>query len=124
MTPLFHAGAEPLDSPLFHAGAGPLEERILLALAEINDPEMPVNLVDLGLIYGVTVDGGRVRIRLTFTAMGCPASDMILGDIRERLLAEPGIEELSLEVVWDPPWTSARLSDDGREALRAWGLSI
>jgi len=124
MTPLFHAGAEPLDSPLFHAGAGPLEERILLALAEINDPEMPVNLVDLGLIYGVTVDGGRVRVRLTFTAMGCPASDMILGDIRERLLAEPGIEELSLEVVWDPPWTSARLSDEGREALRAWGLSI
>ena len=124
MTPLFHAGAEPLDSPLFHAGAGPLEERILLALAEINDPEMPVNLVDLGLIYGVTVDGGRVRVRLTFTAMGCPASDMILGDIRERLLAEPGIEELRLEVVWDPPWTSARLSDDGREALRAWGLSI
>ena len=111
-------------TPLFHAGAGPLEERILLALAEINDPEMPVNLVDLGLIYGVTVDGGRVRVRLTFTAMGCPASDMILGDIRERLLAEPGIEELSLEVVWDPPWTSARLSDDGREALRAWGLSI
>jgi metal-sulfur cluster biosynthetic enzyme len=95
-----------------------------LALAEINDPEMPVNLVDLGLIYGVTVDGGRVRVRLTFTAMGCPASDMILGDIRERLLAEPGIEELRLEVVWDPPWTSARLSDDGREALRAWGLSI
>jgi metal-sulfur cluster biosynthetic enzyme len=95
-----------------------------LALAEINDPEMPVNLVDLGLIYGVTVDGGLVRVRLTFTAMGCPASDMILGDIRERLLAEPGIEELRLEVVWDPPWTSARLSDDGREALRAWGLSI
>jgi metal-sulfur cluster biosynthetic enzyme len=95
-----------------------------LALAEINDPEMPVNLVDLGLIYGVDVDGGRVRVRLTFTAMGCPASDMILGDIRERLLAEPGIEELRLEVVWDPPWTSARLSDDGREALRAWGLSI
>jgi metal-sulfur cluster biosynthetic enzyme len=72
----------------------------------------------------VDVDGGRVRVRLTFTAMGCPASDMILGDIRERLLAEPGIEELRLEVVWDPPWTSARLSDDGREALRAWGLSI
>ena len=123
-SPLFHAGAGPLDSPPLHAGAGPLEERIFLALAEINDPEMPVNLVDLGLIYGVTVDGGRVRVRLTFTAMGCPASDMILGDIRERLLAEPGIEELRLEVVWDPPWTSARLSDDGREALRAWGLSI
>jgi metal-sulfur cluster biosynthetic enzyme len=123
-SPLFHAGAGPLDSPLFHAGARPLEERIWLALAEINDPEMPVNLVDLGLIYGLTVDGGRVCVSLTFTAMGCPASDMILGDIRERLLAEPGIEDVNLDVVWDPPWTSARLSAEGRDALRAWGLSV
>jgi metal-sulfur cluster biosynthetic enzyme len=111
-------------SPLFHAGAGPLEARVWSALAEINDPEMPVNLVDLGLIYGLTVEGGRVRVRLTFTAMGCPASDMIIGDIRERLLAEPGIEDVRLDVVWDPPWTSARLTADGREALRAWGLSV
>jgi metal-sulfur cluster biosynthetic enzyme len=101
-----------------------LEERIWLALAEINDPEMPVNLVDLGLIYGLTVDGGRVCVRLTFTAMGCPATEMLMGDVRERLLAEPGIDDVRLEVVWDPPWTSARLTADGREALRAWGLSV
>ena len=101
-----------------------LRDRIWLALAEINDPEMPVNLVDLGLIYGLTVDGGRVCVSLTFTAMGCPASDMILGDIRERLLAEPGIEDVDLDLVWDPPWTSARLSAEGRDALRAWGLSV
>ena len=63
-------------SPLSHAGAGPLEERIWSALAEINDPEMPVNLVDLGLIYGLTVDEGRVCVSLTFTAMGCPASEL------------------------------------------------
>ncbi len=114
----------PIFSPLFHAGAGPLEARLWSALGEINDPEMPVNLVDLGLIYGLTVDGGRVCVRLTFTAMGCPASDMIMGDIRERLLAEPGIDEVSLDVVWDPPWTSARLTEDGRDALRSWGLSV
>ena len=119
-------------SPLFHAGAGPfegivkapLEARLWSALAEINDPEMPVNLVDLGLIYGLTVDGGRVCVRLTFTAMGCPATEMLMGDVRERLLAEPGIDDVRLEVVWDPPWTSARLTADGREALRAWGLSV
>jgi metal-sulfur cluster biosynthetic enzyme len=111
-------------SPLFHAGAGPLEERIWSALKEINDPEMPVNLVDLGLIYGLTVDGGTVCVRLTFTAMGCPATEMLMGDVRERLLAEPGIDAVRLEVVWDPPWTSARLSADGRETLRAWGLSV
>jgi phenylacetate-CoA oxygenase PaaJ subunit len=104
--------------------APPLEARVWSALAEINDPEMPVNLVDLGLIYGLTVEGGRVRVRLTFTAMGCPATEMIMGDIRERLLAEPGIEDVRLDLVWDPPWTSARLTADGREALRAWGLSV
>jgi metal-sulfur cluster biosynthetic enzyme len=93
-------------------------------LKEINDPEMPVNLVDLGLIYGLTFDGGTVSVRLTFTAMGCPATEMLMGDVRDRLLAEPGIDEVRLEVVWDPPWTSARLSPDGRETLRAWGLSV
>jgi metal-sulfur cluster biosynthetic enzyme len=101
-----------------------LQERIWSALAEINDPEMPVNLVDLGLIYGLTVEDGRVRVRLTFTAMGCPATEMLIGDVRERLLAEPGVEDVWVDVVWDPPWTSARLSADGREALRAWGLSV
>jgi metal-sulfur cluster biosynthetic enzyme len=119
-------------SPLFHAGAGPfegavkppLEARLWSALAEINDPEMPVNLVDLGLIYGVSVDRGCASVRLTFTAMGCPATEMLMADIRERLLAEPGIEEVRLDVVWDPPWTSARLTADGRDALRAWGLSV
>ena len=101
-----------------------LQTRVWAALAEINDPEMPVNLVDLGLIYGIDVIGGAVRLRLTFTAMGCPATDMIMGDIRDRLLAEPGVESVAIEVVWDPPWTSARLTPDGRGALLAWGLSV
>ena len=111
-------------SPLFHAGAGPLEARVWTALAEINDPEMPVNLVDLGLVYGVDVVDGMVRLRLTFTAMGCPATEMLMGDIRERLLAEPGVESVAIDVVWDPPWSSSRLTPDGREALLAWGLSV
>jgi len=101
-----------------------LQTRVWAALAEINDPEMPVNLVDLGLIYGIEVVGGMVRLRLTFTAMGCPATDMIMSDIRDRLLAEPGVESVAIEIVWDPPWTSARLTPDGRGALLAWGLSV
>src|SRR5438067_4023741 len=104
--------------------AASLEARVWAALAEVNDPEMPVNLVDLGLIYGVDVGEGIVRLRLTFTAMGCPASDMIVSDIRERLLAEPGVGEVVIEVVWDPPWSSARLTRGGRDALQAWGLSV
>src|SRR2546428_12841839 len=104
--------------------AATLEARVRAALAEIDDPEMPVNLVDLGLIYGLQVGEGTVRLRLTFTAMGRPASDMIVGDIRERLLAEPGIRAVVIDVGWDPPWTSARLTPDGREALPAWALAV
>ena len=100
------------------------EQRIWLALAEINDPEMPINLVDLGVVYGIALEDRTVRVRLTFTAMGCPASDMIIGDIRERLLAEPGVDAVAIDIVWDPPWSSARMTAEGREALRAWGLSV
>jgi metal-sulfur cluster biosynthetic enzyme len=101
-----------------------LEPELWSALAEIQDPEMPVNLVDLGLIYGVEEGEGTVRVRLTFTAMGCPAIDMIIDDIRQRLLDVPGVADVEVEVVWDPPWSSARLSSDGRDALQAWGLSV
>jgi phenylacetate-CoA oxygenase PaaJ subunit len=106
------------------AAAPALEARLWSALSEIQDPELPVSLVDLGLIYGLSLEGERVRVRLTFTAMGCPATDMILSDVRERLLLEPGVEAVDLEVVWDPPWTSARLTQQGRQELRDFGLSV
>jgi metal-sulfur cluster biosynthetic enzyme len=101
-----------------------LEARVWSALSEIDDPEMPVNLVDLGLIYGLEVGEGTVDLRLTFTAMGCPAGDLIVEDIRERLLREPGIEQVNIDVVWNPPWSSSRLTPAGRDALLAWGLSV
>ena len=86
---------------------------------------MPINLVDLGVIYDIRqADDGRVEVDLTFTAMGCPASDFILDDVRERLLREPGVDEVRVNVVWDPPWTSARLTEQGREALEEWGLAV
>ena len=107
------------------AAAEPLETRVWSALAEIDDPEMPVNLVDLGLIYGVEVGEGTVRLRLTFTAMGCPATDMIMGDIRTRLLAEPGVDDVVIDVVWDPPWSSTRLTPEGRaRAARLGALGL
>jgi metal-sulfur cluster biosynthetic enzyme len=99
-------------------------ERLWAALAEVQDPEMPINLVDLGVIYGITEQDGTVEIDLTFTAMGCPASDFILEDVRERLLSEPGVRDVRINVVWDPPWTAARMTQDGRDALEAWGLAV
>jgi phenylacetate-CoA oxygenase PaaJ subunit len=99
-------------------------ERLLTALRQVSDPEMPVNIVDLGLVYAVQDRGGLVSVDLTFTAMGCPAADFILSDVREALLALPGVREVEVRIVWDPPWTAARLSPAGREALEMWGLSI
>ncbi len=101
-----------------------MNERLWAALAEVEDPEMPVNLVDLGLIYEVEERDGVVDVNLTFTAMGCPASDFILEDVRERLLREDGVREVRVKVVWDPPWTTARMTQAGRDALEAWGLAV
>jgi metal-sulfur cluster biosynthetic enzyme len=99
-------------------------ERLWAALAEVQDPEMPVNLVDLGVIYGIDERDGVVEVDLTFTAMGCPASDFILEDVRERLLREEGVREVRVKVVWDPPWTTARITQAGRDALESWGLAV
>jgi metal-sulfur cluster biosynthetic enzyme len=101
-----------------------VNERLWAALSEVQDPEMPVNLVDLGLIYGINEHEGVVEVDLTFTAMGCPASDFILEDVRERLLREEGVRDVRVTVVWDPPWTTARMTEAGRDALQTWGLAV
>jgi metal-sulfur cluster biosynthetic enzyme len=101
-----------------------MSAHLLSALSEVDDPEMPVNIVDLGLVYGIRQDGRRVVVDLTFTAMGCPAADFIVGDITERLLREPDVDEVEVAVVWDPPWTAARITPAGLDALRMWGLAV
>ena len=98
--------------------------RLWAALAEVQDPEMPVNLVDLGIIYGITEREGIVDVDLTFTAMGCPASEFILEDVRERLLREEGVRDVRVNVVWNPPWSAARMTQAGRDTLEAWGLAV
>ena len=100
------------------------QQRFWDALSEVQDPEMPVNLVDLGVIYAIKERGGVVEVDLTFTAMGCPASEFILDDVRERLLHEAGVTEVRINVVWDPPWTVARMTEAGRDALESWGLAV
>jgi metal-sulfur cluster biosynthetic enzyme len=101
-----------------------MNERLWTALSQVQDPEMPVNLVDLGVIYAIAERDGVVEVDLTFTAMGCPASEFILEDVRERLLREPGVTEVRIKVVWDPPWTVARMTEAGRDALESWGLAV
>jgi len=93
------------------------------ALRDVIDPEMPISVVDMGLIVDLRKQAGVVDLKLTFTALGCPAMDFIMDDIRERLLRETGVCEVRIEVVWDPIWTKARLSAEGIDILRYWGIS-
>ncbi len=100
------------------------ESDLWRALEDVNDPEFPMSVVDMGLVYGVTRKDGCVCVQITFTAMGCPAMEMILDDVRARLLREPGVKEVQIEIVWDPPWNKSRLSERGRELLKMWGIAV
>jgi metal-sulfur cluster biosynthetic enzyme len=94
------------------------------ALREVEDPELPISLVDMGLIIRVRREDGHITIVLTYTMMGCPAMDMIENDVRARLGTIAGVESIDIEVVWDPVWTKARLTSEGRRALLMSGVSV
>lgn len=94
------------------------------ALREVEDPELGISVVDMGLVVAARRDDGRASIQITYTAMGCPATGMIEEDARARLLLVPGVEAVEIETVWDPVWTAARLTGDGRDALLLLGVSV
>jgi metal-sulfur cluster biosynthetic enzyme len=99
-----------------------VEARLWEALREVEDPEIPISVVGMGLIVSLNYADGIVDIELTFTAMGCPAMDFIQDDIRERLLQEPEVEEVRIEVVWDPVWTRSRIREESRATMRRLGI--
>ena len=99
-----------------------VEARLWLALREVEDPEIPISVVGMGLIVALAWDDGVVDVQLTFTAMGCPAMDFIQDDIRERLLREPDVDEVRIEIVWDPVWTRARIREESRVTMRRLGI--
>ena len=99
-----------------------VEARLWRALQEVEDPEIPVSVVGLGLIVSLSFADGVVDLQLTFTAMGCPAMDFIQDDIRERLLAEPDVDEVRIEIVWDPVWTRKMIREEARETMRGLGI--
>lgn len=99
-------------------------ETIWAALAEVTDPEMPISIVDMGLIYDIRLHGGYVEIDMTFTAIACPAMDMLISDVHEKVRAVPGVFEVKVNVVWNPPWTKSRLSARGRDILQSFGVAV
>ena len=99
-----------------------VEARLWMALRDVEDPEIPISVVGMGLIVGLEFDDGIVDLKLTFTAMGCPAMDFIQDDIRDRLMQEPEVEEVRIEIVWDPVWTRSMIREEARETMRGLGI--
>jgi metal-sulfur cluster biosynthetic enzyme len=109
-------------APLTPAQA--VEAKLWQALQEVEDPEIPISVVGMGLIVSLawSADERAVDIELTYTAMGCPATEFIEGDIRDRLLQEPEVDEVRIEVVWDPVWTRSRIREEARATMRRLGI--
>lgn len=93
------------------------KEDVMEVLKDCYDPEIPINVVDLGLIYDVQVDNDKVDIKMTLTAPGCPMHGIISQDIKQRVEEIEGIKEANVLIVWDPPWTPDRMSKDAKKLL-------
>jgi metal-sulfur cluster biosynthetic enzyme len=99
------------------AGTDTLKEQILEALRNVHDPELGINIVDLGLVYGVEIEGDAVHITYTLTTMGCPIGPMIEAEIRRFLSTVEGVEQVEAEMVLRPPWTPEMMSEEAKAAL-------
>ena len=95
-----------------------LDQRIIEALRTIYDPEIPVNIYDLGLVYGLDIEpSGSVRIRMTLTAPNCPVAQTFPETVRDTLLCVEGVDDVVVDLVWEPPWSRERMSDAARLQL-------
>lgn len=98
--------------------AGNLRERVVEALRQIHDPEIPVNIYDLGLIYGLDIDDmGRVEIRMTLTAPGCPVAQTFPALVEDAVESVQGVSRAHVELVWEPPWDKSRMNEAVRLQL-------
>lgn len=94
-----------------------IQEDVIEALREVEDPELGMDIVELGLVGEVEVDGAKVKVTYTLTSMGCPAGAMIQEDIDRVTRSVPGVEEVETELTFEPPWTPDRMSDDAKFIL-------
>ena len=95
----------------------PTREEVVEALRQVEDPELGMDIVELGLMYDVEVDGPKVKVIHSLTSMGCPAGPMIQEDIQSVTSSLPGVEEVEIELTWDPPWSPEKMSDDAKFIL-------
>jgi FeS assembly SUF system protein len=96
----------------------PTEDALIAAIATVYDPEIPVNIYELGLVYAIDVtDDGQVKVEMTLTAPGCPSAQELPSQVREAIMAVPGVTGAEVDVVWEPAWDPSRMSEEARLAL-------
>lgn len=104
------------------------EDAVRQALKTVEDPELPLSIVDMGLVYGIELEpgdeGARVVVEMTFTAMGCPAMGILKHDVREAVRDLDGVDAVEIDTVWDPPWTTDRLSEEAKNVLATTGVTV
>jgi len=117
------------ESPVIAAGVSvwtpdgevtpkPTEDALLAAIATVYDPEIPVNIYELGLIYAVEIDNANaVKVEMTLTAPGCPSAQELPVQVQDAIMAVPGVTSCHVDTVWDPPWDPSRMTEDARLAL-------
>jgi len=109
---------EEVERPEPDGGDPALEEQVIEALKTVRDPEIPVNLVDLGLIYELIVNkDGTVYVEMTLTTPACPVAGALPGQVQEAVAAVPGVQEARIKLVWTPPWTRERMSEEAKLEL-------
>jgi FeS assembly SUF system protein len=100
------------------ASQGVSEQAVIDAVSTVYDPEIPVNIYELGLIYAIDIeDDGAIRVEMTLTAPGCPSAQELPEQVRQAILSVPGVTRCDVEVVWDPPWDPSRMSEEARLAV-------
>jgi metal-sulfur cluster biosynthetic enzyme len=98
------------------------EEEVWEALKAVTDPEIGIDVVNLGLVYGVEVDDSRVKVEMTLTSMGCPATGLIEFQAKEAVGTVDGVSDVVIDWTFDPPWSPDRLTEEGRDMLQAMGF--
>ncbi len=118
----FMPGGEPsgeeVERPEADEGDSALQEKVIEALKTVRDPEIPVNLVDLGLIYDLLVNkNGMVYVEMTLTTPACPVAGALPGQVQQAISAVPGVQDARVKLVWTPPWTKDRMSEEAKLEL-------
>ncbi|MEY7851980.1 1,2-phenylacetyl-CoA epoxidase subunit PaaD [Natrarchaeobius sp. A-rgal3] len=110
--------------PATGEGATGLEADVWDTLYAIEDPEMPISIVDLGLIYGIDVEDGEATVDMTLTYSGCPAREMLTTEVEASVAGLEGIDAAAVRLVWSPEWTVEMVTESGKDDLREFGLSV